>query len=295
MNHRIGDLRDAASLSRTVEQFQPEIVLHLAAQSLVRKSYRSPVDTYAVNVMGTVHLLESLRHCESVQSCVVVTTDKCYHNQSWVWGYRETDRLGGHDPYSNSKACSELVTDAYRRSFLAAADKLVATARAGNVIGGGDLAEDRLVPDAYRAFSKGEKVTLRNPLATRPWQHVLDPLCGYLLLAEALGSNKTEFAQGFNFGPDSEHSVGSLVELLVDGWGDGVGYQTESDTEFHEAICLHLDSSLARAQLKWRPLLSFEEAAQWTISFYRQRFDGRSARDLVERDLDRYGKSLVKR
>lgn len=288
MTSHYGDILEYERFEQASRAFQPELIMHLAAQALVRKSYLEPVSTYAVNVMGTAHVLELARTLESVTSVVVVTTDKCYENQEWLWPYRENDRLGGHDPYSNSKACAELVTEAYRSSFLAGAGKLVASARAGNVIGGGDWAEDRLVPDAMRAFVKGETLQIRSPGATRPWQHVLDPLHGYLLLAQRLLRRQKEFATAFNFGPPDEHTVGEVVERLVAGW-PGASYSAPPGAHPHEASKLHLDSRKAHHHLGWRPKHDFTTALQATLEFYRRWQAGESAQALLNADLEAFG------
>jgi CDP-glucose 4,6-dehydratase len=273
--HRVGDIRDQADLTDAMAAADPEVVLHLAAQPLVRASYVDPVGTYATNVMGTVHLLDACRTLPNLCSVVVVTTDKCYQNDGWVWGYRENDRLGGDDPYSNSKAACELVVDAYRKSFFNPADHArhgvgLASARAGNVIGGGDFAVDRLVPDAVAAFAKGEKLSIRNPLAIRPWQHVLDPLHGYLLLAERAFENPT-FASGWNFGPPAEEnaSVGAVADRLAARWGGGAGWEQNKGDHPHEAATLKLDSTKARLQLGWAPRFSLDEALDSTVDWYR--------------------------
>jgi CDP-glucose 4,6-dehydratase len=282
---RLHDITDFPDLLSASEEFQPEVILHLAAQSLVRESYTQPLSTYAVNVMGTAHVLEVARRVDSVRSVLVVTTDKCYQNQEWLWPYRENDRLGGHDPYSSSKACAELVVDSYRRSFLAAQGKLVASARAGNVIGGGDMAPDRLVPDAVRAFAERQNLQVRCPGATRPWQHVLDPLHGYLLLAQRLILGESEFADAFNFGPPDEHTVSEVVERLVSQWGDGASYHTPPGDHPHEASRLHLDSRKAAHMLGWSPRFAFEPAVDMTARFYKRWHQETPARELLESDL----------
>lgn len=279
-----GDILDLPRLVKLSTAFQPDIAFHLAAQSLVRKSYSQPVETYATNVMGTVHLLEAMRQTSSLKAAVVITTDKCYENKEWLWPYRENDRLGGHDPYSNSKACAELVTDAYRRSFLQVEGKLVATARAGNVIGGGDMAEDRLVPDAMRAFHENRALEIRNPGATRPWQHVLDPLHGYLLLAERLLQGEDRFADAFNFGPTDEHTVGEVVGKLAQEWGPEARFEAPTGDHPHEASRLHLDSHKARAELGWTPHLNLEESLKLSVSFYRDWMSGESAAALLDKN-----------
>jgi CDP-glucose 4,6-dehydratase len=265
----IGDIRDLATVQQAMQAAQPDIVIHMAAQPLVRLSYAEPVETYATNVMGTVHVLESARHSASVKSIVVVTTDKCYDNKEWAWGYRENEPMGGHDPYSNSKGCAELVTSAYRRSFMQGQGKAVATARAGNVIGGGDWAADRLVPDILRAFEQNQPVVIRNPHATRPWQHVLEPLSGYLSLAEQLYTQGQAFAEGWNFGPkdDDAQPVQWIVEHMVRSWANGASWQQDGGTHPHEANYLKLDISKAKARLGWQPrwplAMALEKISAW--------------------------------
>jgi CDP-glucose 4,6-dehydratase len=289
-----GDIRDQAALSRAVDAADPEIILHLAAQALVRLSYSQPVETFATNVMGTTHVLEAARQAPRVQALVSVTTDKCYANREWVWPYRETDALGGHDPYSASKACAELVTAAWRQSFLSAPRPgkpllAVATARAGNVIGGGDWSLDRLVPDCIRAFAAGQTVQIRSPHSTRPWQHVLEPLCGYLLLAEQLWINGQDFAEAWNFGPpmDDVQPVSRIVQRIAEAWGDGAWHITEGPHP-HEAEFLAVDPSLARARLGWIPRLKLESALDWTGHWYKQHIAGIDAARLVAADIERY-------
>jgi len=254
-SHTLGDIRDLATVQQAIQACQSDIVIHMAAQPLVRLSYAEPVETYATNVMGTVHVLEAARQSASVKAIVVVTTDKCYDNKEWAWGYREDEPMGGHDTYSNSKGCAELVTSAYRSSFLKAQGKAVATARAGNVIGGGDWAIDRLVPDILRAFEQNLPVVVRNPNATRPWQHVLEPLGGYLRLAELLYTQGHAFAEGWNFGPkdDDARPVQWIVEYMSRDWGNGVSWQQDGGQHPHEANYLKLDISKAKARLGWQP------------------------------------------
>ncbi|OQW86958.1 MAG: CDP-glucose 4,6-dehydratase [Rhodoferax ferrireducens] len=268
-SHTIGDIRDLVTVQQAMQSAQPDIVIHMAAQPLVRLSYAEPVETYATNVMGTVHVLESARHTPSVKSIVVVTTDKCYENKEWAWGYRENEPMGGHDPYSNSKGCAELVTSAYRNSFLQSGGVAVASARAGNVIGGGDWAADRLVPDILRAFEANQPVVIRNPHATRPWQHVLEPLSGYLTLAEHLYLDGQAFAEGWNFGPqdDDAKPVQWIVECMVTHWGNDASWQQDGSTHPHEAGYLKLDISKAKARLGWQPrwplTTALEKIAAW--------------------------------
>jgi CDP-glucose 4,6-dehydratase len=271
----IADIRDFAGLQKAMLEAKPDVVIHMAAQPLVRDSYLNPVGTYATNVMGTVHLLESTRTIDSVRATVVVTTDKCYENKEWVWGYRENEPMGGYDPYSNSKGCAELVTSAYRQSFFSGSNSInkLASARAGNVIGGGDWSEDRLIPDAIKAFEANLPLMIRNPLATRPWQYVLEPLSGYLILAQALYKQGSPFASGWNFGPRDEdnRAVQEVVDLLISGWGDSARWKQEGSEQPHEAQLLKLDCSKARAQLGWIPKWNLETATQkivqWQIAF----------------------------
>jgi CDP-glucose 4,6-dehydratase len=268
---RHGDIRHLDSVRAVMTECKPEIVFHLAAQALVRRSYRAPVDTYATNVMGTVHVLEAVRQAPSVRAVVNVTSDKCYDNREWVWGYRETEPMGGHDPYSSSKGCAELVTAAYRRSFAAdRPDLVIASARAGNVIGGGDWAEDRIVPDIIRALTAHQPVVVRRPHAVRPWQHVLEPLRGYLMLGERLVTSGQPFADGWNFGPADARPV-TVLELtrqLLGIWGSGQ-VVVQDGGGFHEAHHLKLDCSKAHQQLGWWPLLSVEDTLTLTAQWYR--------------------------
>jgi CDP-glucose 4,6-dehydratase len=267
--HTVADIRDAAALTCAMQAAQPEIVFHLAAQPLVRYSYSAPVETYAVNVMGTVNLLEAVRVTPGVRAVVNVTTDKCYENREWAWGYRENEALGGHDPYSSSKACSELVTAAYRASFLDAAGVALASARAGNVIGGGDWAADRLLPDFLRALDAGATLHIRSPNAIRPWQHVLEPLSGYLLLAERLFTEQAAFAEGWNFGPADEDArpVQWIVERLVSATPDA-RWTCDAARQPHEASHLKLDSSKARARLAWQPRWRLATALDKTLTWH---------------------------
>jgi CDP-glucose 4,6-dehydratase len=280
----IGDVRDAASLRAALTASQAEVVFHLAAQSLVREGYARPADTYATNVMGTVHLLDAVRAAKQVRAVVVVTSDKCYDNREWVWPYRENEPLGGRDPYSSSKACQELVAAAYRHSFAGAA---IATARAGNVIGGGDRARDRLVPDLVRAFSRGEIATIRNPEAIRPWQHVLEPLMGYLLLAEQLFADAT-LADAWNFGP-TEHDVRpvrAIADALAARWGENANWKQDENTHPHEAMTLKLDSSRARTLLGWTPRLSLDTALDWIVEWHKHA----DPRAITLEQIERYRK-----
>ncbi|MDR3763136.1 MAG: CDP-glucose 4,6-dehydratase [Acidobacteriota bacterium] len=272
MRSIMGDIRNLAAITAAVHEFKPDVVIHMAAQPLVRLSYDRPVETYEVNVMGTVNLLEAVRRTPSVRSVVVVTSDKCYENREWVWPYRENEAMGGHDPYSSSKGCAELVTAAYRNSFFHQSATSVASARAGNVIGGGDWAADRLIPDIVRAFTKSEPVVIRNPNAVRPWQHVLEPLSGYLALAEQLYFNGNGYREGWNFGPSDADAqpVSHLVARMVELWGPGAAWREEAQAGVHEAHLLRLDSSKARAKLKWRPRWALDIALEKTIEWYRE-------------------------
>jgi CDP-glucose 4,6-dehydratase len=287
-SHRI-DIRDGAGLSGVVADFEPSVVFHLAAQSLVRRSYVEPIATVATNVLGTANVLEACRACRSVRAVIVVTSDKCYQNQGWHWPYRESDQLGGHDPYSASKAAAELVTASWRLSFLAEAGVAVASARAGNVIGGGDMAPDRLVPDCVRAFAAGDAARIRNPSATRPWQHVLDPLCGYLLLAERLLAGE-DVACAWNFGPGETgvRTVRELVTALADAWGGECRWEADPGDHPHEAHLLALDSTRAQVHLGWRPRLAFADSVRMTARWYRRQFEGADAAELVAADIARY-------
>jgi CDP-glucose 4,6-dehydratase len=267
----IADIRDLVSLQKATTSSNPDIVIHMAAQSLVRYSYKNPVETYATNVMGTVHVLEGTRTIDSVRATIVVTTDKCYENREREAGYSEGDPMGGHDPYSNSKGCAELVTSAYRQSFSTSHPQgnQIASARAGNVIGGGDWSEDRLIPDAIRAFEASKPLLIRNPQATRPWQHVLEPLSGYLILAQALYEKGAPFASGWNFGPRDEdnRSVQEVINLLISSGYDSASWEREGSDQPYEANLLKLDCSKARSQLGWIPKWSLETALQKIIEW----------------------------
>ena len=284
------DIRDRDRLEREMSAFKPDVVMHLAAQPLVRESYREPALTYETNVMGTVNVLEAVRSAGGVRSCVVITTDKCYRDQNWEWGYRETDPLGGADPYSSSKACAELVCDAWRSSYFLKTDTLLATARAGNVIGGGDWAADRLVPDAMRAFLKGHSLTIRSPKAVRPWQHVLEPLTGYLLLARRLFEGDATCATSWNFGPSAKGAcdVQSVVARLVQLWGDGASFQVIEDDSMHESFLLRLDSSRAIQKLGWNPRLTVDTALDMTVSWYRRALET-SPLSITMEQIEAYG------
>jgi len=276
MTSLIGDVRDLDQLHNAIQQYQPEIIIHMAAQPLVRYAYEHPIETYEVNVLGTAKLLEAARQCASVKVIVNVTTDKCYENKEWMWAYREIDRLGGYDPYSNSKACAELVTSSYRSSYFNPNDyaqhgKAVATVRAGNVIGGGDWNQDRLIPDFIRAFVNHEKALIRSPDAIRPWQHVLEPLHGYLLLAEKMWQEPVKFSEAWNFGPFAEDAdtVEWIVNYLVEHWGDGAAWEKDQQLHPHEANFLKLDIAKAQTQLKWQPSWHLDQALDALIAWYK--------------------------
>ncbi len=293
MHSLIGDVADRQRLASAMAEAKPDVVIHMAAQALVRYSYRHPVETYATNVMGTVHLLEAVRHCDSVCSVLVVTSDKCYENRERKIGYREDEAMGGFDPYSNSKGCAELVVAAYRQSFFAAQGRVaLATARAGNVIGGGDWSDDRLIPDMVRAFHAGETVCIRNPDAVRPWQHVFEALHGYLLLLENMMENPTAFSQAWNFGPEDADTrdVAWIVKRFVAHWSadqGGADWRIERDAgNLHEAHTLRLDCSKARHELNWRPALDFGLALQWIADWYRCYYSNKDVLALSQQQLD---------
>ncbi len=285
MTSIFGDVRNLDAVLAAFDRHQPEIVFHLAAQSLVRASYNDPVTTYGTNVIGTVHMLEAARRCASVRAFVNVTSDKCYENREHMLAYRESDALGGHDPYSNSKACAELVTAAYRDSFFSTSGGglAVATARAGNVIGGGDWAQDRLVPDLMRALERKVPLVVRSPSAIRPWQHVLEPDSGYLLLAERLCHNGQRYAQAWNFGPsmDDAKPVQWVVDRLTQLWGDGISWTLDASPQPHEAQTLMLDSAKAREQLGWRPRWPIDQAMASVVEWYRAYWNGKPMRAVV--------------
>lgn len=283
IRHCVGDVRDLASLSEVVRETRPEIVFHLAAQALVRRSYADPLDTFTTNVTGGANLLETLRGCPSLRALVFITSDKCYENREWVWGYRETDELGGKDPYSASKAAAEIVFRAYFESFFARRPGLgCATARAGNVIGGGDWSADRLLPDCIRALQKGEEIVIRNPKSTRPWQFVLEPLSGYLDLGLALLDDPQAFSGAWNFGPNDRSfmTVEDVASQVIRAWGNGKIRLDIDPNAAHEATLLHLSIDKAFAKLRWRPAYSGEEAIAATALWYKKRQEGAVVREL---------------
>ncbi len=290
MDSCIADIRDANAIAHLVNEFQPEVIFHMAAQPLVRLSYEQPIETYATNVMGTVHVLEAARHSGSVRAIVNITTDKCYENKEWIWGYREDEAMGGHDPYSSSKGCAELVSSAYRKSFFKDTGIAMATARAGNVIGGGDWARDRLVPDILSALEKGQPVQIRNPHAIRPWQHVLEPLAGYLLLAENLFVHGQAFAEGWNFGPreDDARPVQWIVEHLCQTWGSGASWQLQPGDHPHEANYLKLEISKAKQRLHWKPRWSLETALENITDWHQAWRDVQDMRALCLQQINKY-------
>lgn len=294
-----GDVRDLDALNTVMQTYQPEIVFHMAAQPLVRYSYQNPVETYGTNVMGTVNVLEAVRHSNSVKSVVVITTDKCYENREWAWGYRENEPMGGRDPYSSSKGCAELVTSAYRDSFFASESYEhhgvgVASVRAGNVIGGGDWARDRLIPDIMKAIQQNQPVLIRNPNAIRPWQHVLEPISGYLCLAEKLWTS-TDYAEGWNFGPNDEDAkpVGWIVDYLTKLWGNGASWVLDEGSHPHEANYLKLDCSKVKSRLGWSPKLSLPIALEWIVEFYQGYFEGDDVCKIVESQIEQYQSKII--
>jgi len=280
------DICNKEAIKKIFQKHQPEIVFHLAAQSLVRYSYNNPVETYETNVMGSMNILEAIRGIDTIQASIFITTDKCYENKEWYWGYREIDPLGGRDPYSSSKGALELLIASYRDSFLIN----IASARAGNVIGGGDWAEDRLIPDVIRAFQKQETLRIRYPSAIRPWQHVLEPLAGYMQLAEKLFNNHNEYAEAWNFGPNNEDqkTVQWIVENMAEHWGSEVNWDIDQSPHLHEANYLKLDCSKAKAKLNWQPKWELRIALQKTIEWYKAKPITRSYRDICMLQLDEY-------
>jgi CDP-glucose 4,6-dehydratase len=276
INHIIGDIRDEENLKKVFKKYKPEIVFHLAAQPLVRFSYIAPRYTYEVNIMGTVNLLESVREISEVKAVIIVTSDKCYENKEWVYGYREIDPMGGYDPYSSSKGCVELIVSAYKRSFMDNLGIALSSVRAGNVIGGGDWQEDRLIPDCIRALSKGEVVKIRKPKAIRPWQYVLEPLAGYLLLGVKMLENREKFSGAWNFGPSDTDilTVEEVTKKVIEYWGEGRYEILEKEDDFHEATLLKLDCSKAHFLLNWYPVYDINEALKRTVKWYKRYYDG---------------------
>ena len=297
ITHIIGDVRNLNKLTQAIADTKPDIVIHMAAQPLVRESYKIPVETYEINVMGTVNLLEAVRQNPGIKALVNVTTDKCYDNQEWHWGYRESEPMGGYDPYSNSKGCSELVTAAYRNSYFNTNDYekhgvAIGSARAGNVIGGGDWADDRLIPDFIRAIIKGDKVQIRSPYAIRPWQHVLEPLTGYLTLAKALYENGPTFAGAWNFGPDDSDAknVEWITEKICKLWGENSGFEIDKNPQPHEANYLKLDCSKAKAELQWSPKWNITQTLDSIIEWSKAYINKEDLRVVCEKQIEDYYK-----
>jgi len=293
IDSEIGDIRDLNKLTVSMVEFNPDILIHMAAQPLVRLSYKEPLETYETNVMGTVKVLEAARSCPNLKSIVSVTTDKCYENKEWVWGYREDDPMGGHDPYSSSKGCAELVSSAYRRSFMQEKNIGLATVRAGNVIGGGDWANDRLIPDILRAFEKNKPVVIRNPSSTRPWQHVLEPLSGYLVLAQALYEDPTSYAEGWNFGPHDEDAkpVDWILNHMVASW-PGASWQLDQDAHPHEAGYLKLDVSKAKVKLNWQPAWHLEHTLAKIVHWHQAWLNQEDMQALCLQEINEYMRDM---
>ena len=290
IHSEIGDIRNLNQLRKSMVDFNPDVLIHMAAQPLVRRSYKEPVETYDVNVLGTVKVLEAARSCANLKSIVSVTTDKCYENKEWVWGYREDEPMGGYDPYSSSKGCAELVTSAYRRSFMQEQGIGLASARAGNVIGGGDWSEDRLIPDILHAFEKGKSVVIRNPKATRPWQHVLEPLSGYLMLAELLYEQPDVYDEGWNFGPhdDDAKPVDWILDRMVRMWGDGALWNLDKGSHPHEAGFLKLDISKAKARLHWQPTWQLEDTLKRIVDWHQAWLNGEDMQAVCFNEIHDY-------
>ena len=297
MNSEIGDIRDLEKLKKSIKDFKPDVIIHLAAQPLVRLSYKEPIETYTTNVIGTANVLEAARDIPNLRSIVSVTTDKCYENKEWEWAYRENEPMGGHDPYSSSKGCAELVTAAYRNSFFNNPNMAsLASARAGNVIGGGDWADDRLIPDILRAFEKGEPVIIRNPMSTRPWQHVLEPLSGYLVLAQALYEKGDDFAEAWNFGPDTEDefTVNWIVEQMAKSWGEDAKWKVDKDNHPHEANHLKLNCKKANTNLNWYPKWNLSKSLKKIIEWHKPETNLYSINQICLSQIDEYSRELVK-
>lgn len=295
MTSIIGDIRDLDHLQAVFNEHKPEIIIHMAAQPIVRNSYSDPVDTYSTNIMGTVNILEAIRQSQSARVALIITSDKCYENKEWIWGYRENDPMGGYDPYSSSKGCAELVTAAYRKSFFSK-DKdrdgcaAIASTRAGNVVGGGDWAKDRLIPDIIKAFMNEQPVIIRYPDAIRPWQHVLEPLRGYIMLAEKLWTNGRQFGGGWNFGPDDTDAkpVSWVADSLTNLWGGNADWDTDTVEQPHESTYLKLDCTKAKSLLGWSPKIKLDTTLKWIVDWY-QAFIGKSnMREVTEAEIVRY-------
>jgi CDP-glucose 4,6-dehydratase len=293
MHSEIGDITDLNHITESMNAFNPEVLIHMAAQPLVRLSYQEPVLTYATNVMGTVNVLEAARMCSNLKVIVSVTTDKCYENKEWAWGYRENEPMGGHDPYSSSKGCAELVTAAYRKSFFNDENSaFLASARAGNVIGGGDWSADRLIPDILRAFEKKEPVIVRNPMSTRPWQHVLEPISGYLVLAQHLFEEGSNIAEGWNFGPKDEDCkpVSWILDKMVTNWGKGASWELDKNNNPHEAGYLKLDCSKAAMRLNWFPKWNLEYTLESIINWHQHYLAQKNIQEQCLLEIAKYQK-----
>jgi CDP-glucose 4,6-dehydratase len=293
MHSEIGDITDLNHITESMKAFNPEVLIHMAAQPLVRLSYQEPVLTYATNVMGTVNVLEAARKCSNLKAIVSVTTDKCYENKEWAWGYRENEPMGGHDPYSSSKGCAELVTAAYRKSFFNDVNSaFLASARAGNVIGGGDWSADRLIPDILRAFEKKEPVIVRNPMSTRPWQHVLEPISGYLVLAQHLFEEGSNIAEGWNFGPKDEDCkpVSWILDKMVTSWGKGASWELDKNNNPHEAGYLKLDCSKAAMRLNWFPKWNLEYTLESIINWHQHYLAQKNIQEQCLLEIAKYQK-----
>jgi CDP-glucose 4,6-dehydratase len=295
MNSVFGDIRDQKHLNDIFFKYKPDIVIHMAAQALVRYSYSDPVETYSTNVMGTVNLLEAVRYCESVKAVVNVTSDKCYENQERLTGYSEEEAMGGYDPYSNSKGCAELVTSAYRNSYFNPKNYsqhgvALASARAGNVIGGGDWAEDRLIPDMIRAISQNKSVYIRNPYSIRPWQHVLEPLSGYILLAQKLFENGTDYAEGWNFGPNEQDAkpVQWIVERMTTIWGDGANWELDGGIHPHEANYLKLNCTKANSRLMWQPKWMVADAIEKICEWHKAHLSNKNMKVICLKQIKQF-------
>ena len=288
----VGDIKDYNLLKQVIEKYQPDIVFHMAAQSLVLQSYLDPIETYSTNVMGTVNILNAIREIKKTKVIVNVTSDKCYENNNSITGFTEGDPMGGHDPYSSSKGCAELITKSFRESFFGSNSKsnvALASVRAGNVIGGGDWAENRLIPDIIRGIKKEEKIKIRNPNAIRPWQHVLDPLSGYIHLAEKLWDDKKNYAEGWNFGPDEKEikSVSWIIEKITELWDSEIEWGLENEIQY-EANNLILNCQKAKTKLLWQPEINIETALKWTIEWYKRNFEGEDMKKVTEEQITRF-------
>ena len=294
MESEMGDITNLSQIKDSMHTFNPDILIHMAAQPLVRLSYNEPVLTYATNVMGTVNVLEAARICKNLKAIVSVTTDKCYENKEWAWGYREIEPMGGHDPYSSSKGCAELVTSAYRNSFFNSENSAaIASARAGNVIGGGDWADDRLIPDILKSFEKKRPVIVRNPMATRPWQHVLEPLSGYLVLAEHLFIEGKSYAGAWNFGPKDEDCkpVSWILDRMVANWNDQATWELDKNNNPHEAGYLKLDCSKAASKLNWKPKWNLDITLGKIINWHQSFLNGSNIQDECLNEIAEYQKN----